>query len=606
MIRVEDERVCPAFYFALRDTLVCENLEEATKIAYGAKRWRVVTLKGEVIEMAGTMSGGGKTMIQGKMGLKVQTKTTEVSTISNEQMNQMSIDLEKTQTRLNLVQEEQGHLEMDIYKLEDNIKRTKSNAKKLEQDIRILTETIPKLAESLEKQRQKAKNVVADQKKVKELEAKIKPQAVAFKKISEQVTSLQNEKDMVENALQELQKEKINDIKSKVTNIDNQMKKLTTNINKINVEMKSFVRSEERISTIIENMQADIKECEQKIKACDEERKENDEKLDGLTAEIETFKNELTKLLESLKMLKKERSGLSKSEHEAQLQRQELEESVQNIQTQIIECKNKIPHWEKQIVSITLHQIPNREIPEKLKEYDDQELKKQSLKEIQYQVTDLEEKLQKKPNLKVIDEFMKKRENYLQKIKLFKDITAKRSEMRQKYEDIRKLRFSEFMQGFTIINRKLKQMYQMITLGGDAELELVDSMDPFNEGIVFSVRPPKKSWKQISNLSGGEKTLSSLALVFALHYYKPSPLYVMDEIDAALDFKNVSIVANYIKERTKNAQFIIISLRSNMFELSDNLVGICKYNDCTKSATIENNQGRLNRTIDDITETEPI
>ena len=106
----------------------------------------------------------------------------------------------------------------------------------------------------------------------------------------------------------------------------------------------------------------------------------------------------------------------------------------------------------------------------------------------------------------------------------------------------------------------------MITLGGDAELELLDSLDPFSEGIVFSVRPPKKSWKHIANLSGGEKTLASLALVFALHHYKPTPLYVMDEIDAALDFRNVSIVGNYIKERTRNAQFIIISLRNNMFE----------------------------------------
>ena len=139
---------------------------------------------------------------------------------------------------------------------------------------------------------------------------------------------------------------------------------------------------------------------------------------------------------------------------------------------------------------------------------------------------------------------------------------------------------------FGIITGKLKEMYQMITLGGDAELELVDSLDPFAEGIVFSVRPPKKSWKNISNLSGGEKTLSSLALVFALHYYKPTPLYVMDEIDAALDFKNVSIVANYVKERTRNAQFIIISLRSNMFELADRLVGIYKTHDCTKSVTI--------------------
>jgi structural maintenance of chromosome 4 len=66
-------------------------------------------------------------------------------------------------------------------------------------------------------------------------------------------------------------------------------------------------------------------------------------------------------------------------------------------------------------------------------------------------------------------------------------------------------------------------------------------------------------------LSGGEKTISSLSLVFALHYYKPNPLYFMDEIDAALDFKNVKTVGEYIKEKTKDAQFIIISLRENMF-----------------------------------------
>ena len=143
----------------------------------------------------------------------------------------------------------------------------------------------------------------------------------------------------------------------------------------------------------------------------------------------------------------------------------------------------------------------------------------------------------------------------------------------------------------------------MITMGGNAELELVDSLDPFAEGILFSVMPPKKSWKNISNLSGGEKTLSSLALVFALHHYKPTPLYVMDEIDAALDFKNVShaqpfdlvtlklmntqvsIVAAYIKERTKNAQFIVISLRNNMFELASRLVGVYKVNHMVRLAT---------------------
>jgi len=122
------------------------------------------------------------------------------------------------------------------------------------------------------------------------------------------------------------------------------------------------------------------------------------------------------------------------------------------------------------------------------------------------------------------------------------------------------------------------------------------------------------SWKNISNLSGGEKTLSSLSLVFALHHYKPAPLYVMDEIDAALDFKNVSIVGNFCRERARNTQFLIISLRNNMlvflagsrcqdssfctltrnmlliannrFELADRLIGVYKTENATKSVTI--------------------
>ena len=95
-------------------------------------------------------------------------------------------------------------------------------------------------------------------------------------------------------------------------------------------------------------------------------------------------------------------------------------------------------------------------------------------------------------------------------------------------------------------------MYRHITNGGDAELEIKDSLDPFSEGILYQVRPFKKAWKHMSKLSGGEKTLSSLALIFALHLYKPSPLYCMDEIDAALDFRNVSIVAKYVAEKAKN------------------------------------------------------
>jgi structural maintenance of chromosome 4 len=157
------------------------------------------------------------------------------------------------------------------------------------------------------------------------------------------------------------------------------------------------------------------------------------------------------------------------------------------------------------------------------------------------EISQLEARLQKVTDvdLGVLREYRRRVEEHASRTADLAEALAKRDAAKKRCDELRKLRLEGFMEGFSIISMRLKEMYQMITMGGNAELELVDSLDPFSEGILFSVMPPKKSWKNISNLSGGEKTLSSLALVFALHHYKPTPLYVMDEIDAALDFRNV-------------------------------------------------------------------
>ena len=110
-----------------------------------------------------------------------------------------------------------------------------------------------------------------------------------------------------------------------------------------------------------------------------------------------------------------------------------------------------------------------------------------------------------KPNMNVLKDYKKREEEFLRRASDLEEVTRLRDEQKQKYDALRKQRLDEFMTGFNAISLKLKEMYQMITLGGNAELELVDSMDPFSEGIIFSVMPPKKSWKNISNLSGGEK-----------------------------------------------------------------------------------------------------
>jgi structural maintenance of chromosome 4 len=188
-----------------------------------------------------------------------------------------------------------------------------------------------------------------------------------------------------------------------------------------------------------------------------------------------------------------------------------------------------------------------------LTEYTKDELRDMDKDEIKASIASLKKRVENVTvDVTVLEEYRKRTNEHAERTRSLDEAVAARDSSKKKLDELKKLRLEGFMEGFAIITSKLKEMYMLITNGGNAELELVDSWDPFAEGINFSVMPPKKSWKSISNLSGGEKTLSSLALVFALHHYKPTPLYVMDEIDAALDFRNVSLIGKEIPPRTQS------------------------------------------------------
>lgn len=143
---------------------------------------------------------------------------------------------------------------------------------------------------------------------------------------------------------------------------------------------------------------------------------------------------------------------------------------------------------------------------------------------------------------------------------------------------MRQDRIDELQQGLDTICINLREIYKRLTKGGDACLEPIDRLDPLSQGINFQVRPPNKAWRHMSKLSGGEKTLASLALLFAVHEIKPCPLYCMDEVDAALDARNVSIVSEYLMEKSssKGCQFIVVSLREQMFKNATRMVGVFK------------------------------
>lgn len=593
LIKVRDERMKLAFYAALGNTIVAQDIDQATRIAYGGNKdfRRVVTLDGALFERSGTMSGGGSKPRGGKMGTAIRATSVSAEAVANAEteLSDMVAKLSNIRQKIADAVKSYQASEKAVSLLEMELAKSQKEIDSLNTQHVYLDKQLDSLKAASQPKQDELDRLVELRKIISAEETEIVRLTQGSKQLKEKSLELQ---DKIENA----GGEKLKNQKLKVTKIQTDIDKSSTEINRHKVQMETAEKTiaklmkgieeskkeKERLIGEKEKLLLTFKEIEQKAFTVQENYKKTQELIDQ-------HKDVLDKAKTDYEGLKKTVEELRASEVDADFKLQDLKKAYKELEMKGKGCKKSLDD---------LHIALSEHMEQIQKDLVDQEklqatLTDQTLagdcdlKRALETVALLEAQLKEmNPNLESISEYRRKVSLYNERVEELNSVTQQRDDTKKQYDDWRKKRLDEFMAGFNTISLKLKEMYQMITLGGDAELELVDSLDPFSEGVVFSVRPPKKSWKNIANLSGGEKTLSSLALVFALHHYKPTPLYVMDEIDAALDFKNVSIVGHYVKDRTKDAQFIIISLRNNMFELADRLVGIYKTDNCTKSITI--------------------
>lgn len=148
------------------------------------------------------------------------------------------------------------------------------------------------------------------------------------------------------------------------------------------------------------------------------------------------------------------------------------------------------------------------------------------------------------------------------------------------FEEVKRKRQERFNRCFNHVAGKINEVYKELTksatypMGGTAYLSLEQHDEPYLGGIKYNTMPPTKRFRDMDQLSGGERTVAALALLFAIHDFRPSPFFVLDEVDAALDKLNVGRVSRYVKSRVPNLQTIVISLKDSFFERADALVGI--------------------------------
>lgn len=188
------------------------------------------------------------------------------------------------------------------------------------------------------------------------------------------------------------------------------------------------------------------------------------------------------------------------------------------------------------------------------------------------------------PNLKASEKLQDVNERMETTKQEWEDKKKKAKEATEKFESIKDERSQRFMNAYNHVSRAVERIYTSLTssadlpTGGKAYLTLDSVDEPYLHGIKYTAMPPMKRFRPMDQLSGGEKTVAALALLFAIHSFKPAPFFVLDEIDAALDNINVQRVANFIraKSRRDGLQVIVISLKDSFYNKADALVGVYK------------------------------
>jgi structural maintenance of chromosome 4 len=540
LIKAKDEKFRPAFYHSLQNTLVATDLAQANRIAYGVKRWRVVTLDGQLIDKSGTMSGGGNTVKKGLMSAKL------VAEVSKDQVAKLEVDRDALEQDFQKFQDRQQELESSLKSLNDQIPKLDTKVQKIglevESSARNLADAQRRIKE-LSKEHQPSKT---DDSRVASLEKEIAKLNKEIEKLHGETASVEQEIKALQNKIMEVGGEKLRAQKSKVDALKEEIDNLNETVSTAEVTRakaeKQKIKHEKDHAKATKELQAAISDLE----SLKEDIRNQSSNAEGYQAKVDEAQEALKAKKKDLNALKAELDERTTALNEIRAVEIEMKNKLEENQKVLAENQKRLRYWNEKLGKLALQNISDlgEEIEaQELPSYTKDELTDMSKDTLKSEIAALEEKTQNvNVELGVLAEYRRRVEEHAARNADLQSAVAQRDTAKKRCDDLRRLRLEGFMEGFSTISLRLKEMYQMITMGGNAELELVDSLDPFSEGILFSVMPPKKSWKNISNLSGGEKTLSSLALVFALHHYKPTPLYVMDEIDAALDFRNVSIL----------------------------------------------------------------
>ncbi|KAH7577675.1 hypothetical protein JRO89_XS01G0283600 [Xanthoceras sorbifolium] len=573
-----------AILFAVGNTLVCDNLDEAKHLSWSGERFRVVTIDGILLTKSGTMTGGTTGGMEARskhwddkaMEDKRRNKEQLESQLENlGSIREMQLKESEISGKITGLQKKIQYAEIEKPSIEDKIKNLRQEKRNIKAEIGRINPDLRKFKDTIDWRNTEIKKL---EKRINEIVDRL------YEDFSLSV-GVANIREYEENQLKDAQH-----VAEERLNLSNQLAKL-----KLEYEQKRDVDSR------IKKLESSLHALKNELKQVDKKKVELQNVNKSATEEIESWKKEILEVK-------------SKSE-ECEKEIQEWKKEASGVHTKLSKLNRLINSKEEQIQLLIsrkqeivdkceLEHINLPNIADPMETDSSTQPQREKLEvEFKQKIDALTAEIERTaPNLKALDQYEALLNKEREVSKEFEEVRKEEKKAADDFNKAKEKRYGLFMDAFSNISGNIDKIYKQLTksnthpLGGTAYLNLENEDDPFLHGIKYTAMPPTKRFRDMEQLSGGEKTVAALALLFSIHSYKPSPFFILDEVDAALDNLNVAKVAGFIRSKScggtrsnqdadegSGFQSIVISLKDSFYDKAEALVGV--YKDCEKSCS---------------------
>lgn len=545
-----DDIYIDAFYNAVGDTLIVEDTETAEQLI---GQYRMVTLDGKLYEKSAVITGG-----------YVKKSMLGFGQNADKELENAKEKLEQLQKKYDDSVKFRQELEDKIDKIRVLYSSSSTEYSKAKIELSNMSAQFENSQNLLET---KEKFVSETEPKVSKLSSELDKIETKRVELSEEIQQSQDELSKIDELLND---KGLKDLKEKTQGLEDEIRHLNNNLLGVNNEINGFENTikfnelfitskEEDIKNILKNnetLEADkqgykkeIEELEEQLKELSEKIAVIDEKIGELIKEKEDIHKSLVDLQTSSAVKLSEIERINEQIEAFKTRRKELEPQLEEARGILKESGVDVENLEPVQISIDELNLKIQRLDKRMQELGDVNMRA---------IVTYDEKAARKEEL----------DNQIQ------TLSVERESILEKMQSFEQQKKEAFMTTFTAINENFKDIYHQLS-EGEGRLILENEKDPLSAGMTIEAKPRDKTTNnKLGALSGGEKALTALALVFAIQKYLPAPFYALDEVDASLDTMNVERIADMVKKQSSNTQFLVVSHRRPMIEAANRTIGV--------------------------------